>query len=467
VRLPNLLPDETLFSRLVRGLTVLGLPRSSYLRSVLLNSRASVHPYLTCNLSLIAESTEESADLLYQEQTLFPLFAFYLRKYAKLIHDSALSSHNAFRHCQLVNFGEYETLTLKYCSLCAEEDIHNFGSTYWHKCHQIPGLQSCSHHRVYLNCFSLPSRPHVYEGLLPPSNSPSNVCTDSAFSFAQYSADMLKLISQEHQMYNGYNGVLSDKGFMTRQNNIRRQALAARIFQVAKQLGYAVSNLLPSSPNDFKYFSPLLVREPSQHPFKHLLLSYSLATLNTSNVACVRVKQSIEKRNRSSESRCRELLLEGLSLAKISKITKKSRCYIKSLALKENLPIRLNPRKITQEVKLIVLDLAKRGFHRKKIASLLKLSSGSVESIISSFPRLVEHRARCRFESRRRRHRVTILRYIEAHKILTRQQIKKNCGAAFFWLYHHERDWLNNILPAAKPPTAPGKAHSRKGLRTA
>lgn len=170
MRLPNVLPDETLFSRLVRGLTLCGLPQNLYLRSVLSNPRASVHPYLTSNLSIIAKATEESADLLYREQTLFPFFAFYLRQYAQLIYRSALYSHRAFRHCQLVNFGEYEALTLRYCSLCVKEDIHNFGTTYWHKCHQIPGLESCSHHRVYLNRLALPSRPHVNAGLLPPPN---------------------------------------------------------------------------------------------------------------------------------------------------------------------------------------------------------------------------------------------------------------------------------------------------------
>lgn len=248
---------------------------------------------------------------------------------------------------------------------------------------------------------------------------------------------------------------------MTKHNSVRRQALAARLARVAKQLDYPASKLLPSSTSDFKYISSLLVNEPSQHPFKHLLLGYALASLDTNNVESAPVKQSLREKDWSAQSRCRELLLEGLSLAKISKITKKSRCYIKLLALKESLPIRLNPRKITQKVKLILLDLAKRGFHRKKIATLLKLSPGSVEFVISSFPGLVEHRAQCRYESRRRRHKVTILRYIETHKVLNRQQIKKDCGASFFWLYHHERVWLNSILPAAQPANAPGRFRSR------
>lgn len=44
MRLPSTLPDETLYSRLVRSLTFIGLPRSMFLTTMFGNDRASIHP---------------------------------------------------------------------------------------------------------------------------------------------------------------------------------------------------------------------------------------------------------------------------------------------------------------------------------------------------------------------------------------------------------------------------------------
>jgi len=40
---------------------------------------------------------------------------------------------------------------LRYCPLCAAEDIAEYGVTYWHRRHQLPGSYYCSKHQVRLN----------------------------------------------------------------------------------------------------------------------------------------------------------------------------------------------------------------------------------------------------------------------------------------------------------------------------
>jgi hypothetical protein len=47
MQLPTSLPDETLFSRYVRHMTILGMKEQNYLKTLLNKPRASIHPYLT------------------------------------------------------------------------------------------------------------------------------------------------------------------------------------------------------------------------------------------------------------------------------------------------------------------------------------------------------------------------------------------------------------------------------------
>ncbi len=141
-------------------------------------------------------------------------------------------------------------------------------------------------------------------------------------------------------------------------------------------------------------------------------------------------------------------------MASISRLTGKSRCFIKALALRLNIPVNLKPKQITQSMKVKIMCLAKKGFHRKVIAARVGLSVGSVEQQISTSPELVQWRKQCRHESKRRRYKDQITRYIKFKPGAIRQQIKASCNAAFFWLYAYEKEWLETYLPTAQKPVA-------------
>ncbi|NOU51920.1 hypothetical protein HG263_15400 [Pseudoalteromonas sp. JBTF-M23] len=136
-------------------------------------------------------------------------------------------------------------------------------------------------------------------------------------------------------------------------------------------------------------------------------------------------------------------------MAEISRRIGKSRCYIKTLALRENVEVETKPKIITKQVKLYILDLAKKGFHRREIAYRYGISSGSVEQLISSCPNLVIWRKKCKSDSKRRRYKCAIMNFIKTHPLASRQDCKKSNYAAFYWLYNHEQGWLHAILPTA------------------
>src|SRR5260370_39857782 len=39
---------------------------------------------------------------------------------------------------------------LRYCALCAKDARVNFGECYWHRLHQLPGVEICPIHKVFL-----------------------------------------------------------------------------------------------------------------------------------------------------------------------------------------------------------------------------------------------------------------------------------------------------------------------------
>ncbi|WP_375186023.1 hypothetical protein [Pseudoalteromonas sp.] len=55
MQLPASLPDETLFSRYVRHMTILGMSEQDYLTRLLNKPRASIHPYLTIGIRRAAK----------------------------------------------------------------------------------------------------------------------------------------------------------------------------------------------------------------------------------------------------------------------------------------------------------------------------------------------------------------------------------------------------------------------------
>lgn len=83
MHLPDALPDETLFSRVVRYLSLSGTLKEQCLKDLVGNRRAVIHPYLTADLTAISAFTSESAVELCRKQTLRPWFAHYLPRYQR------------------------------------------------------------------------------------------------------------------------------------------------------------------------------------------------------------------------------------------------------------------------------------------------------------------------------------------------------------------------------------------------
>jgi hypothetical protein len=453
--LPLAFLDEILFSRLIRHFTLSGMTTENYLSTVFGNHKVTVHPYLTAGLAQLSKFGQESPAELLFFQTLAPLFIFFLPSHKSTISLGLVSINatEAIRACQLVCVREKESLSIKYCPECARTDAQNFGVSYWHRSHQVPGIESCSSHQIQLVHFPLKGRSRLNLGLYPPLDVESTPCSKLSLEFAQYSYDVLQQVSQNGKGFKleYFKEQLNKHGYVTNKGHYRRKHILKNLYQFTQGLAHNTEPLFPHSPADYRYISYLLSEKVTQHPIKYLLLGFWLskhALYEEQNESVLIESDPIDQ----IEKKSIELLHQGESMASVSRIIGKSRCYVKALALRLNIPINLKPKKITENMKLQIMFLAKKGFHRKAIAEGVGVSIGSAEQQISTSPELVQWRKQCRHESKRRRYKVQIIRFMQQHPTAIRQQIKFSCSAAFFWLYLHERGWLESTLPPAQRP---------------
>lgn len=329
--LPAPFPDEILISRLLRHQVLSGLSISSYLKYMFGKHKKSLHPYLTGHLRTIAyHSAESEVDLLYG-QTIAPLFLHFMPSYKEKISLALVSMEAAevVRACQLPCFRETEILSIKFCPECARDDANYFGVGYWHRCHQIPGIEACHKHKVWLVHIPWEGRSFLKKGFFPPLDVDSKVCTELSCDLAVYSIGILNQVSHHRQQCFKISNIqqkLRSFGYVTEIGSNRRKLIAKNLYEFTVNLQYPSSDLLPRSSTDFNYTSYILSHDTAQHPFKYLLVDFWLSrhlvhppTLIEDNVTKVSKSQL--------DNKCISLLNQGASMAEVSRQTGRSACF--------------------------------------------------------------------------------------------------------------------------------------------
>lgn len=469
MRLPAPFPDELLLGRLIRHITVTREEAGALTKKMFGSSRASIHPFLTSGLADLAEFIREDAGVLICRQTLAPLFFFYLPNHAERLKMFLLANDGAkaIRESQLPSFASGHSLCLKWCPLCAQNDLHECGVTYWHRAHQIPGVTACYKHPVLLQRVALERRQRLITGLLPSCNACQRPASGIEHRVAEFSESLLSQLEvaiPSQELASIYRHRLNELGYLSSGRRLRRQSLLRHFAVEVEQYRASTDVPLLRDRGDYRYLSELLEPNGSHHPFRHLLFGTWLFNAADNLLGCKPlplgpVTGPTEWHTAEKwvlEQRCLKLLRQGHSMADVYRLTGKSRCYLKRLAIQHGVLLNLKPRVLTSELQQRIIRMARAGVHREAISKRCGIGVGSVEQVISSEPGLVEWRKKCHLESKRRSCRVRIVRYRQCHPDVIRQVIKEECNAEFFWLYGNDREWLQQALPP--PRRATGRA---------
>lgn len=320
MHLPRVLPDETLFSRIVRSLSTFEELKERYLKALVDNKCAVIHPYLTADLHKISRFTQESARELYNKQTLRQWFTFFVPYYDEVISDCSSSSTKLLRYCQLSTVREQEPVIVKGCCMCAQADLRNVGVAYWHLHHQIPGVDACHTHGIWLSRYKLTGRSFLKAGFFPDPFGIIKQCEPVAEHFARFAERKLRFIqsnpSKKHDSRN-YRLALIENGFATKTGRVKRIALTEALYKLSKKV------LLPDNPlrikteTDLKYTSSLIEGNYAVHPFKHLFMEYFVTQLKQHSEQKLEEKYLVKKgkNTKALDDTCCTLLKNGFSMA--------------------------------------------------------------------------------------------------------------------------------------------------------
>lgn len=94
-----------------------------------------------------------SADDLIYQHTNFPFYAPFLPPDRALLVRNTMreGGHNRVAERIGLSADRLKMPThLRFCPSCVEQDRSNFGETYWHRIHQVPGVEVCPHHATFL-----------------------------------------------------------------------------------------------------------------------------------------------------------------------------------------------------------------------------------------------------------------------------------------------------------------------------
>ncbi len=233
-----------------------------------------------------------SADDLIDNHTLLPFYApFVLPERLQQLRQDMHGRNGPGIHMRIGIMASHVPLPewLRFCSHCVEEDRKQYGECYWHRVHQVPGVEICPVHETRLQNSTVHARNMKtrYEFvsaenalLMPHHLVLPDRCLEILLRLAHDAQWLLNQPCLPHDLaslHNRYRRILNDLGLATYRGRVDANALLKRFMcSYSPQL----LNLLNCKLDECVTENWLLrlVRTPdnAQHPLHHLLLIYCL-----------------------------------------------------------------------------------------------------------------------------------------------------------------------------------------------
>jgi Tn7-like transposition protein D/TniQ len=180
---------------------------------------------------------------------------------------------------------------LRFCPQCAEEDSRRVGECYWHRIHQVPGVEICPLHKSWLKNSSVRARDaqiryeFISAGCAIQEASPDRFDREDSF------IDMLSALAQDAQwlldqrnisqdlvsLQQRYRRRLADLGLSTYRGRIDKNALLSRFKNMyAPELLRLLHCELDEHTEDNWLVRLAHKPDNAQHPLHHLLLIHCL-----------------------------------------------------------------------------------------------------------------------------------------------------------------------------------------------
>lgn len=297
---PDPYPDEILYSVVARYSERVQYPNKNKVSQELFGSETVGRTVdLPCYLGYLVEQLPPgncyTADWLISHHTLFPFYGPFLPQegYDRL-REQMISGPGRDLHVRsgISSLKIPSPLTLRYCSLCVKRDREQYGEAYWHRLHQIPGVEICPDHMLILENsaayrrtdFSargfislehsiLSGTPHA------PEDSLQKFLFDIALE-ARYLLDHPDLHPDLDFLQRQYLALLAQRGFITTNGLLRIIDFTEAFVNhySPKLLNHLHCEIQPSKVEDPTWLSAFLphLQKNIRHPLQHILIIHFL-----------------------------------------------------------------------------------------------------------------------------------------------------------------------------------------------
>lgn len=151
---PDNYPDELIYSTLSRYYAKSGYTAYIFAAEDLYEKRTIkpdiefLNPLTKNAFDIITQNI--SWDSVIRNHTMFPYYARFLNRERRTLAYESLIKMTGNMYNLLAIPKTKESRYLRYCSLCVNEDREKHGETYWHRSHQMIGVNVCPMHGCYL-----------------------------------------------------------------------------------------------------------------------------------------------------------------------------------------------------------------------------------------------------------------------------------------------------------------------------
>jgi transposase-like protein len=497
---PDPYEDELLFSVCSRYHQQAGyFSPSSSSRDLFGRKRVRMAPDLPCDLNVLIERLPighgYDIDRMIDQHTLLPFYSPFVphQRALKTRKDMAEGRHH-WLHLRLgVNTSKSKWEFLRYCASCVAADRQRYGETYWHRLHQVPGVEVCPVHTARLRNSAVPLRHSMgREPFVTAEEAIAEIVTVESDEPNPMLPAQLKIANDvawllAHPQPFGYMlghrqryiGSLFERGLSTYCGKLNTKNLTEQVVTYYSSEFLETLECRPRKWPRRSWVSELVSGSEHTHaPLHHLLL---IQFLGLSVEAFLQLPESrlpfgkapwpcLNRANghfgKNLISQCRLAYTQrngrkprgiftcscGFSYSRVGPDVSESNRFVID-------------RYVTfgKEFKEKVQELLDEGRSIREIATQLNLAPRTLEKLVQrirSKSTSVDRRGgkkRTLEETQRLRklNRKLLLDALAERPDAGRCEIQRNLGAPYNWLYKNDRSWLYSHLPSRKPTTGP------------
>lgn len=292
---PTPLPDETLYSIVSRYHRLGGFADAqATCRKLFGNTDSGFMHDFPCGIDVLCESVNLWAgqqEATIRNHTMLPFYEPFLSEASLQATLAAMRQGDGERIKFILGLTASRLSAihpLRACPECMNRDTIDFGSAYWHRSHQLPGVHVCGEHGVPLVILPLKTNKlSKYRYLLPCDIPRSHqlvaVQSDSAVTrlLLEISHNAKSLLDatlsplDASRLCGIYRHGAAAAGFMLKSGKIDQQGLKSAFIERFRSLAIIpeFTEIIESAHGENSFLAALLRKPRSQkHPIKHLLL---------------------------------------------------------------------------------------------------------------------------------------------------------------------------------------------------